>query len=266
MIPWPKHPARVAWRALLLSGVLVVAGIDYLVTILLPGRSRSIPVRARWMQRQSRRLLRVLAVEPSYLGRAPAEKILVSNHLSYLDILVLGANQPLVFISKHEVIHWPVFGLLARLAGTLFIRREVRADVARIAKEMPQIVGSGVVLTFFPEGTSSNGDGVLPFHPPLLSPVIRNQWQVTPAAIRYGLAPEEGDPREAVAYWGEMTFGAHLLGLMDKRRIDAVVEYGEPEAPGENRRELADRLHWRVSRLARMNIPETKKTQEVFNF
>jgi 1-acyl-sn-glycerol-3-phosphate acyltransferase len=258
--------ARVLWRALRLSAALAVAGADYLLTLRVMGQSRSIPAKARWMQRQSRRLLRVLAVEPVYQGEPPPEGVLVSNHLSYLDILVLGARQPLVFISKHEVIHWPVFGALARRAGTLFIRRGVRTDVARIAKETPRIVHAGVPLAFFPEGTSSDGESVLPFHSPLLNPAVRHQWPVTPAAIRYSLAPEDGDPREAVAYWGEMTFGTHLLGLMEKRRIDVLVQYGEPEAPGEDREELANRLHRRVARFNRRNPHTTNRSQGLLKF
>ncbi len=249
MIRLPKHPARVAWRGLVLTGTLLLAGLDYLVTIQCPGHSGSIPARARWMQRQARRLLRALAVEPIYHGDFPTEGMLVSNHISYLDILVFGARHPLVFVSKAEVARWPVFGLLSRLAGTLFVRREMRSDVSRISGEMPAVVESGVVLAFFPEGTSTSGASVLPFRTALMAPAVENNWRVTPAAIRYRLEPGDGYTEYDVAYWGNMVFGPHLLALLGKRRVYARVQYGEADLSGGDRRVLATRLHHKVSGL-----------------
>jgi len=239
----------VAWRAVALAATLALAAVDYGLSISLAGRSRSIPARARWMQRQARRLLWALAIEPNYRGEFPKEGVLVSNHVSYLDILVFGARHPLVFISKEEVARWPVFGLLARLAGTLFIRRELRSDVLRIGQEMPEVVNAGVVLAFFPEGTSTSGAQILPFRASLMAPAVENRWPVTPAAVRYRLVPGEGRVEDQVAYWGNMTFGPHLLGLLSKRRIYADVQYGRSEHPGPDRRALANRLHGKVSGL-----------------
>ncbi len=201
------------------------------------------------MQRHSKRFLTILAVKASYHGGRPTEGLLVGNHLGYLDILLLGAHSPLVFISKAEVARWPLFGFFIRLAGTLFIRREQRTDVVRIAREMAGAIESGTVLAFFPEGTSSDGAQVLPFHAALFAPAIDHQWPVTPAAIGYRLEPGEGNAASDVAYWGDMTFGPHLFRLLSKSRIEATVRYGVQEAPGNNRRELAARLHDRVSAL-----------------
>ena len=109
-----------------LAGFLaVVAGAfaDWGLRIALPGRHGDLGLRAQWLSRWSRRLLRVLAVRVAGLGLPPQCGLLVSNHLGYLDVLVLAAVQPCVFVAKAEVRHWPVLGVLARLAGTRFVRR-----------------------------------------------------------------------------------------------------------------------------------------------
>ncbi len=239
---------RVGWRLVLLSGALALAAADYALRV----RGAAVAGRACWMQRHARRVLRVLRVRPLYHGEPPGEGVLVSNHLGYLDILVYAARSPMVFVSKAEVARWPIFGWLSRLAGTLFIHRGRRADVARIGREMAAVVGEGTVVAFFPEGTSTGGEGVLPFHAGLLAPVVEWRWRVAPAAIRYRLPEGEGCAAQEVAYWGEMRFGPHLLRLLGKSFIEAEVCYGHAEAAGADRRDLAVRLHAEVSRLLRV--------------
>lgn len=259
-----KRFLRVWWRSLKLGGALVCAAVDYLIQIY--GRSRyiSLETRARWMQRQSQRILKALSIEVTYRGVPPENGVLVCNHLGYLDILLLGARHPCLFISKEEVSRWPVFGLLTRMAGTLFIRREMRSDILRVANEMTSVVQQGVVLTFFPEGTSSGGEGVLPFHAALLATVARAQWPVSPAAIRYDLPCGEGSVSQEVAYWGEMTFGPHLLNLMGKERIHAFVHYGETRKADKDRRVLAHELHAEVSQLLlRRSVGSSEKTGQL---
>lgn len=237
---------RAISRATRLLGVLAWAVADYWLTIQWRGHRHSPSMKARWTQRISRRILAVLAVKASYHGKRPTEGLLVSNHLSYLDILLLAADTPLIFISKAEVSGWPIFGYLTRLAGTLFIRREQRKDVVRISREMASAMESGTMCAFFPEGTSSDGARVLPFHAALFAPAIKHQWPITPAAICYQLEPGEGSVGNDVAYCGDMTFGPHLLGLLRKSQIKAIVRYGTSEPPGNNRRELSTRLHDKI--------------------
>lgn len=237
---WAEHPVRVSVRLVRLAGALTFAAADYLVAVY--WKHRTLSAKARWLQRHARRILRVLSVDPRYHGSPPAKGLLVSNHLSYLDILVLGAGQPLIFISKAEVARWPVFGFLSRLSGTLFIRRDRRADVIRIASEMSEVIAAGQVLAFFPEGTSSDGHCVLPFHSALFAPAVRHQWPVTPASISYRLPEGDGSVEENVAYWGEMVFGTHLLRLLGQPRIEATIRYGIANAPTGDRAALAAHL------------------------
>jgi len=244
---------KAAW---LLATLLLIV-LDFFFLVWLWGRGRSIVVRAHWMQRQARRLLNALAITPTYHGSPPADGVIACNHLSYTDILVLGARHPLVFISKADVSGWPVFGALARYAGTLFLRRELRSDVVRIGAEMPRVVEAGIILAFFPEGTSTGGDRVLPFYRSLFAPIVENGWKVTPAFLRYELPAGDGEVAEDVAYWRDMVFGPHLLKLLGKRRISAVVAYGSPTAAGTDRKALASIVREEVCRLGGIPVEDS---------
>ena len=137
------HPLRVTGRLLWLAAELSLAGLSFLFGSLPggPGHSRR-ERQAFWLQRGCRRVLRLLHVEVQVTGDVPAEGLLVSNHLSYLDILVLSSLTPALFVAKREVKTWPVFGWLAACGGTLFIDRERRHDVARLNQEIKVVLQS----------------------------------------------------------------------------------------------------------------------------
>ena len=253
-----KRRCRMIFKALWLALMLAVTALDYLFTIFLSGKAGSIKERAHWLQRQCRRLGRALAIAPAFQGDPPSGGVLACNHLSYIDILVLGSRHPLVFLSKADVATWPVFGMLTKFAGTLFIRRELRSDVLRIAGEMPRVVDAGIVLAFFPEGTSTAGDRVLPFHASLFAPIAQNGWRVTPAFLRYTLEPGDGSVEEEVAYWRDMVFGPHLLNLLSKRRIHANVTYGVPLGPGTDRKVLSRQVREQVCLLGGLRPEESQ--------
>ena len=221
--------------------------IDFAVCIWLRGKAVSAPARAAWLQRWCRWHLRNLHVAVKRHGTPPQGGLLVSNHLSYLDILVLGSITPTVFVAKSEVRRWPVLGWLTHQAGTLFIQRDKRSDVARINEQAAHVLDSGVLLVIFPEGTSSNGCEVLPFKSSLLEPVVGQRHALSAAHLSYEV--EDGSPGEDVCYWGGMTFGPHLLKLLTKRRIVASVTYTAIEESAGCRKELARQLHSEVSRL-----------------
>jgi len=247
---------RVTLRGIKLIVTVLLAMVTYFLTIKLLGRSGSIVARAAWVQQQARRFLWALGVARCYEGTPPNHGVLVSNHVSYLDIIVLAARMPMIFIAKAEVAHWPVFGPLTRFAGTLFIRRDRKSDVVRVAAEMAPVLDAGVPLAFFPEGTSSGGDRVLPFRASLLAPLVEKGWSVTPAFLHYELAPGDGVVADDVAYWRpEQEFGPHLLHLLGKRRIRAVVRYGQMQSPGDDRKELATRLREAICQLGGMAEP-----------
>jgi lyso-ornithine lipid O-acyltransferase len=203
--------------------------------------------RARWLHRICRRVLRVFAVQSTVLAAVPARGLLVANHLSYLDIVLLGALTPCVFVAKSEVKGWPVFGWFARMAGTVFVNRNNRRDAARVNEAIRSALRSGALVVLFPEGTSSDGSMVLPFKSSLLEAAIGERVPITVAALGYELS--DGDTRAEVCYWGEHTLVPHLIKLLSKREVKALVAFSEVTNTWRDRKKLAVQLHREVSAL-----------------
>ena len=174
--------------------------------------------------------------------------MIACNHLGYLDILVLAAATPVVFVAKREVARWPVFGWFARMAGTHFIDRDTRSDVARVAGELAPAIDAELGVVLFLEGTSTDGTSVLPFKSSLLETAVKAGWPVVPAALTYGL-PAGYSVRDEVCWWGEMTLMPHLLHLLTLPRIEAFVAWGSAVVGVNNRKTLAASLHGRVVAL-----------------
>jgi 1-acyl-sn-glycerol-3-phosphate acyltransferase len=171
----------------------------------------------------------------------------VCNHLSYLDIVVLAASTPCVFVAKKEVRSWPVFGVCAQLAGSLFVNRERRGEVEAVAGEMEKVLAEGLLLVLFPEGTSSDGSSVLPFKTPLFEPVAQLRSPVAAVAISYQLVG--GSVPEEICYWGDMTLAPHLLNVFSKPRIEAIVRFGPACERAGDRKAIARELYDEVAQL-----------------
>ena len=186
----------------------------------------------------------ILGVRVTRSGSAPqAPFFLVSNHLSYLDILVLHAHTRARFLSKLEISKWPVAGWLARLAGTLFIDREKRRDVSRVIPEMHAVLEAGDGVIIFPEGTSSPGERLLPFHPSLLQVPVSMDMATHWASLAYSVPPGSLPAFWSVCWWGDMPFGSHFLKLMALPRIEARLSFGTPAVRASDRKALAQSLH-----------------------
>jgi len=234
-------------RLCALGFVILLSAADYCVNVRSRhGRETARP-HAAWLQRWTRKFLRVLNIRVTSTGMPPRRGMLVSNHLSYLDIAVLGSMAPMIFVSKKEVRDWPVFGWLSRCAGTLFVDRNRRPDVKRVTGEMSQLLNSGIVVALFPEGTSSNGNDVLRFRSPLLEPAVSLGWPVTSAFLSYRVA--DGSTENDVCYWGDMDFLPHLMKLLSKKEVFATITFGLPKEADFDRKELAFRLREEVIRL-----------------
>ncbi len=179
--------------------------------------------RAQWMHRWCSTALRCLKITTTVTGPVPRNGLIVSNHLSYLDIFAFGSAMPCVFVSKAEVKSWPVFGTLTTIAGTVYIDRKKRSDT-RVANDgIRAALQENLPVLVFPEGTSSDGSDVLPFYPSLFEPAVESEAPITAAHISYELA--EGNIGQDIAYWGEMTFFPHLLKLLSKRNVSATVRF-----------------------------------------
>ncbi len=187
--------------------------------------------------------------------KAPQDRVLyVSNHVSYFDILVLGGHLHASFVAKSDVANWPVFGYLSRLQNTVFIERK-RSAADQSRRQLLDAFHKGANLILFPEGTSGDGNDVLPFRPGLLEAVLTGAqgsirlW-VQPVAIVLaavdGKAPGRAGPlRDSYAWYGDMTLAPHLVQLAKRRRIDIDVHYLPPVDPAtySNRKVLAADLH-----------------------
>ena len=180
-------------------------------------------------------------------GKVPSSGLLVANHLSYLDILLLSSLTPCVFVAKSEVRAWPIFGWFARMAGTIFVNRSNRRDAARAGEEIRAALRDGALVVVFPEGTSTDGATVLPFKSSLLEGVIGERVPVSVAALRYELP--DGDAGAEVCYWGEHTLLPHLLNLMTRRAVRASVTFSPVPNTWRDRKKLTMQLHADVARL-----------------
>jgi 1-acyl-sn-glycerol-3-phosphate acyltransferase len=238
---------RVARRLFLLGCLFLFAALHYVFLIKLLGRSKSFKVRANWFHSWAKVFLWIINGNVVVKGKVPTGGVVVSNHLSYADIIVLGSIFPMVIVSKSEVASWPVIGPLTQCAGTLFIRRASKADVVRIGNEMAEVVNNGVPLTLFPEGTTSTGETILPFHSSLLAPVEKHGFPVCPAWIHYTVV--DGTMEKDICYVGDDTFFPHSLKMMTKPGFEAFVGFGEVAAGITDRKELARELHSRVSQI-----------------
>lgn len=192
----------------------------------------------------TRGILAVLGVEVNVRGLPPRPPFfLVSNHLSYLDIIVLGSRLGSTFVSKAELGGWPLLGHLARITGTIFIDRGRRRDALRVIREIDGVIGRGGGIIVFPEATSSRGDRIYPLRTALLEWAAVRSFPVHAATVRYETHDRDPPAFQSVCWWGEMTFTPHVMGLLGLRRVRATVTFASEPAVEDQRGRLGARLH-----------------------
>jgi len=238
---------RFLWRSVWLGGELLWIGLRFFLLYTITLGRPTLRQRTSCFQWAARRTLRVFVDRVEILGPLPTSGLLVSNHLSYVDISLLGSLTPVVFVSKAEVKRWPVFGWFAVLSGTVFVRRERRSEVSQIAIQIRDLLKDGHLVVLFPEGTSSGGETVLPFKSSLLEPVVGQTHDVHAGCLSYSLA--NGVVSKDVCYWGDMTLAPHIVKLLGKPFVQARVSFADIREPATDRKELAKQLHAVVSSL-----------------
>jgi 1-acyl-sn-glycerol-3-phosphate acyltransferase len=189
------------------------------------------PERAGWLTGFCRAALRAVDVEYGTQGPVPMAGAVITNHLSYLDIVVHSAIRPCVFVSAIETRKMPVIGWISMMAGTLYVTRGGGGSAEKAAEGMAKGFRDRLPVVFFPEGGTFAGDQpTMPFRSGLLAQALEAGAPVTPGFIRYELSAEDAargrTPRNDV-HWSTQTLIAHLWNLLGVRRIRAEMRFAE---------------------------------------
>lgn len=237
-------PAAIVKLTVLAFGMLALLPVQLIAIRLGRRPARLVPVLFHRM------LCGVLGVRRTVRGRPPAagqQGLIVANHISWLDIPVIGARAPVAFIAKSEIEGWPVIGLLARMQRTIFIDRSRRAATADVSETMGARLAAGESLVLFAEGTTGDGTRILPLRSALIGAVQQamapdvpgstatlpepGEVIVWPLAISYtgrrGL-PAGRAGRALLAWYGDTELAPHLAEILNGGPVDVTLTWGEP--------------------------------------
>jgi 1-acyl-sn-glycerol-3-phosphate acyltransferase len=240
-------------RAVALAFALVMCVVRYWLARL--HGPMTLERRALWLQGAARAILKVLDIGSQVEGQPPTCGLVVSNHLSYLDIIIISATMPCFFVAKTEIDGWPFFGRAARSGGTIFLDRSSLASAMTVAEQMTERLQLPIPILLFPEGTSTDGAQVLRFHSRLIDPATTAGAPITAAAIRYVI---EGDVEERELCWyGDEEFMTHMWKVLGVKGFSAQLRFGEPRIYP-HRRVAADRTHAEITAWREANALETE--------
>ena len=253
----PAFLRRLFRLSLLLLLATAGIAIELLVFPLIDARRRRRIIR-RWSAELLRACglqLRVLddaAGTAAALGRVAPGRMLIANHISWLDIFAINAVATSAFVAKIELRRWPVAGWLATLAGTVFIERSRRHAVHRVIEELRGRIRARFPVAVFPEATTSDGRTLLPFYGNLLEAAIAEGTEIIPLGLRY--RDQQGNPTRAAEYIGDTTFVESLWRVLGAEGVVVEVHVLRPvPTGGRNRHELARELRGLVSE--RLGVP-----------
>jgi 1-acyl-sn-glycerol-3-phosphate acyltransferase len=204
----------------------------------------------RIIKNWSRQLLSIFNIGIRVEGQPPMHRrggcLIVANHVSWLDIIVLNAIHPSRFIAKSEVNDWPVIGWLTRRCGTVFIERAKRHNTSMVNRQIIRLFEQDVSIGLFPEGTTTDGKQVAPFHSALIQPAIDAGIRIQPMALRY--REKDGEPGSAAVFVGDMTLAQSIWQILRCPCQNALVIF-TPALNAENadRRVLARAAHTAIS-------------------
>lgn len=251
----------VAIRIFLFLLLMALVPVQWLAMKVRSPLVRKFPV---WFHRS---LLRILNIKVEVLGapsRTDRPLLFVSNHASWLDIIVLGSTGPLVFIAKSEIAKWPLFGTFARLQRSIFVDRAKRHGTGQVNQSIAKTLSAGDPVVLFGEGTSSDGNRVLQFRSALLGG-LRDAMEengrgfVQPVSIAYrkfhGI-PMGRQHREIAAWYGDMDLVPHLMRVLKDGAIDVTVAFGKvlEVAHADDRKALSRNVESAVRRLNSLSL------------
>lgn len=244
----PPSPVTLALAGLRAMRFAIHLLYGAMLAIVFP--SLNIRHQQRILRRWSVELLVILNVRISTAGPLSLQDVtrgmIVANHISWLDVIVLNAALPLRFVAKAEVRRWPVIGWLCARAQTLFIERGKRSDTVHTNLRIAESLQQGNCMAIFPEGTTTDGSHVKHFHSSLLQPAIDARAPIYPVAIRYH--DKNGQHHRNAAYIDDMTFVESLWKILCSRDLNArLVTTPALGTSTGNRRALAQEAHRRIT-------------------
>lgn len=179
-----------------------------------------------------------------------AARIVLANHVSYMDILVLSSTCSARMVAKSEIARWPVLGHLSRSVGTIFLERKQRRAVVPVSEEIARTLAAEVPVGIFPEGHASSGASVAPFRGALLETAVAAQVPILAVGLSYETPSDPEPPAQLVCWYDGTPFWKHFWRLLTVRDVIARVRWSGPHEARTDRKELALRMHAEVSALA----------------
>ena len=212
------------------------------------GGPRTLERRALWIQASAKHMLKSLGIRSVVEGTPPTHGLVVSNHLSYLDIVIFSAAMPCFFVAKIEVGGWPFFGKAGRAGGTIFVDRSSLASAQSVAEQMKERLQLPIPIPvlLFPEGTSTDGSEVIRFHSRLIDAATSLGVPITTACVRYLLPP--GMEERELCWYGDETFLDHLWKVLGVTGYVADLQFGQPRIYTD-RRVAADETHDEITAM-----------------
>jgi len=205
---------------LFINGLIIAAGIFPALSLLYTAgnaKTKRDALKTLWLQWFSA----IVKLQIARDGELPEQgALLVSNHISWLDIIVIGQYLPAYFVAKSDISNWPVIGFLARQGGTIFIRRGNKQHIKITAEKMLWLLKQNSSIIAFPEGTTTKGDEVLHFHASLFQPALLTKSVIQPVALQY-----QGTAKEHAPFVGDDDFVSHLLKMLTLDKIEVRLSF-----------------------------------------
>lgn len=217
---------RTTWRIVVVVVTFVLGAVELMIT-----RPKTRPQRAAWLSRFCARLLKRMGVTLSTEGPVPQSGAVISNHLTFIDILVHGALHPCVFVSKEEVRNIPLAGWMSMMAGTIYVARGRGGSAGKAAEVMAKGFRDGLPVVFFPEGTTGTGEEtLLPFRSGLLAQTLDAGAPVSVAFLSYALSARdqaEGKTLRNDLHWGAQPMTTMIWRFCSLHGLHAKVRFAE---------------------------------------
>ena len=252
-----KNKLRLYWRLGRVGVHLLYGCAQILLFFGRAGREQRQAIIGRWSQQ----LLGICGMRLTVLPHDAAQtciggRMLVANHISWLDIFAINAVVPMRFVAKEDIRAWPLIGWLVARADTVFIRRSCRASALAVADTVAQVLREGDRVAVFPEGTTTDGTGIKPFKSSLFQAAVNAQATVQPLALRYPLP--QGGINPAMAYYDDITLWQSLCAVLQQPQSQVEVHFLLPiDSNGLNRQQVCQLAQAQIADcLAQCDVTE----------